>query len=334
MGRTHRSKRIWGLAARLAALSLLAGAFPPRALAMPQGGYAHPEILIQAEELKALLDRQEPGLKVVDVRHKAKYYLGHIPGAVQVWRHRLQNRRGRFTGLALPAEQLEKLLGGLGISDRDTLVIYSDQFEHARLWWLLAYQGFPLSRMRLLDGGLEAWKARGYPVQLSPPPVTATSFKLPADGGRPYLAADLEEVRRAAASQGKVIVDTRSKREFSGQMVQEGAARSGHIPGAVSVDWRENKVPQGPYRGYWKSAAELAGLYRAAGVSPEKEVYLYEHNSHQGLSSTFALVSLYLLGYPLERLHLYPGGWLEWSRTVRPSPAKPEVSAAPLRPEK
>jgi thiosulfate/3-mercaptopyruvate sulfurtransferase len=76
-----------------AALGLALGPGGPAAHAVPQGGYAHGEVLIQPEELKTLIDQKEPALKIIDVRHEVKYYLGHIPGAVQVWRHELEKQR-------------------------------------------------------------------------------------------------------------------------------------------------------------------------------------------------------------------------------------------------
>jgi thiosulfate/3-mercaptopyruvate sulfurtransferase len=291
------------------------------AQAVPEGGYAHPPLLIQAEELKALLDRKDPRVRVVDVRHKAKYYLGHIPGALQVWRPELEDRKAPFPGLPPPAAQLEKLLSGLGVTNRDTLIIYSDQYDHTRLWWVLAYYGFPLERLRLLDGGLEAWKTKGYPLQLTSPRVKRTSFQLPPVGARrEFLLAGLEEVKAAMGHPGKVLVDDRPQKQFLGLEKEEGAARAGHIPGAVGVDWHETRVADGPFKGFFKSAAAIRELYAALWDPPEKDLYLYGHHH---LSSSHTLFSLYLAGYPLEKLHLYAGSWLEWSRSKEPLETAP-----------
>jgi len=62
------------------------------AQAVPNGRYAHPEILLQPEELKALIDRKEPSLRIIDVREKLQYLSGHIPGAVQVWRPNIEDK--------------------------------------------------------------------------------------------------------------------------------------------------------------------------------------------------------------------------------------------------
>ena len=100
-----------------------------------------------------------------------------------------------------------------------------------------------------------------------------------------------------------------------GEGSKEGAARAGRIPGAVGVFWEENRVATGPQKGYWKGAAALKEIYAARGITPDKDIYIY---CHTNVTASYTLVSLYLAGYPLERLHVYVGGWIDWSRTKEP----------------
>ena len=288
---------------------------PHLAGGVPLGDYAHSGVLIQAEELKDLIAKPDPNLRIIDVRHKAKYYLGHIPGAIQMWRPELEDRRQPTPGVPAPAAQIEKLLGRLGVGSHDNIVIYSDQCDQARLWWILAHYGFPLSQMRLLDGGLVAWKAKGYPTQLTSPRFKSATFRFPAEAPKNFLWANLAEVKAAQAAPDKVILDGRTPRFYLGERTREGAARSGRIPGAVGIPWEENRIAAGPYKAYWKSAAELKKLYADRGVTPDKDIYIY---CHSNVRASYTLVSLYLAGYPLEKLHLYSGGWIEWSRSKEP----------------
>ncbi|MFI5331463.1 MAG: sulfurtransferase [Desulfobaccales bacterium] len=300
------------------ALALL----PHLAEGVPLGDYAHSGVLIQAEELKDLLDKSDPHLRIIDFRHKAKYYLGHIPGAIQIWRPETEDRRQPISGLPAPAHQLEKLLGRLGVGSHDNVIIYSDYCDHTRLWWILAHYGFPLSQMRLLDGGLEAWKAKGYPTQLTAPHVKPATFRFAAEPPKDSLLANLEEVKAAQAAPDKVILDVRTPRLYLGEGSKEGAARPGRIPGAVGVFWEENRVAAGPQKGCWKSAGELKEIYAARGITPNKDIYIYGHTDP---SASYTLVSLYLAGYPLEKLHVYGGSWIDWSRSKEPvetGPAK------------
>ena len=55
-------------------------------LAVPDGRYARPELIIQPEELKDLIDRKTPHIRIIDVRQTLKYLAGHILRAIQVCR--------------------------------------------------------------------------------------------------------------------------------------------------------------------------------------------------------------------------------------------------------
>ena len=134
------------------------------ALAIPNGGYMRPELLIQPESLKSLVDRKDPDIRIIDVREKVKYLAGHVPGAVNIWRPDIVDKDHPIPGMMAPQAQIEDLMGRLGISHRNTLIIYSDGSDGARLWWILAYYGFPIPQMKLLDGGPDGWKAKGYPT--------------------------------------------------------------------------------------------------------------------------------------------------------------------------
>jgi thiosulfate/3-mercaptopyruvate sulfurtransferase len=287
---------------------------PGGAGARPQGDYAHPGILLSAEELKTWLDKRDPNLRLIDFRHKAKYYLGHIPGAIQMWRPEIMGREPS-PGMPPPRAQLEKLLGRLGVGANHTLVIYSDQCDHTHLWWLLAYYGFPLERLKLLDGGYEAWKAKAYPTQLTSPRLKPVTFKFPPESRKPLLAT-LGEIKEALAVPGsRVIIDVRPQDQYRGERTKEGAARRGHIPRAVWINWTIAKVLEGPDKGCWKSAPEILQIYQSRGVTRDKDIFIYSHNDR---CATYTLVSLYLADYPLERLHVYGGSWIEWSKSGEP----------------
>ncbi len=79
------------------------------AQAVPNGGYAHPEIMIQPEELKSLIDRKDPNVRIIDVREKPKYMGGHIPGAVHVWRPDIEDKQHSLPGMMAPKGQVEDL---------------------------------------------------------------------------------------------------------------------------------------------------------------------------------------------------------------------------------
>jgi thiosulfate/3-mercaptopyruvate sulfurtransferase len=244
--------------------------------AIPNGGYAHPEVLIQPEELKALIDKGDSRIRIIDIREKLKYLAGHIPGAVHVWRPDTVDRLHPIPGMMAPKEQIERLLGDRGISEKDTIIIYSDGPDNGRLWWILAHYGFPLHQMKILDGGLDGWKTREYPTEMLSSKIEKTSFLLPKEERfRKSLLCVLPEVKSALEDQNKVVLDVRSRKEYLGEDLLEGAVKPGHIPGVIWVEWTEALVDKGPFKNFWKSAEEIKRIYASKGVTPGKEIYMY-----------------------------------------------------------
>ena len=205
--------------------------------AVPNGGYAHPEVLIHPEELKILIDKKDPSIRIIDIREKLKYLAGHILGAVHIWRPDIVDKNHPIPGMMAPKEQIESLLGDLGISEKNTIIINSDGPDNGRLWWILAYYGFPLRQIRILDGGLDGWKTRGYPTEMLPPKTEKTQFRLPKEEKlrRPLLCT-LPEVKSALGDRNKVVLDVRSKKEFLGEDLKEGAVKPGRSPESCGLN--------------------------------------------------------------------------------------------------
>lgn len=251
--------------------------------AVPKGGYAHPEVIIQPEELKTLIEKKTADIRIIDVRDNLQYLTGHIPGAVQLWRPEIEDKNHPLPGMMASRTQIEELMGHLGISHKDTMIIYSDGPDNGRLWWILAYYGFPLQQMKLLDGGIDAWKSKrpdhgskGYPFEMIPPKIEKTRFKLPERlKSREPLLCTLPEVKSALKDPDKVVLDVRSKKEYLGEEVKKGALKPGRIPGVIWTEWTEALITEGPFKGYWKSAEEIKKIFSAKGVTPDKEIYIY-----------------------------------------------------------
>ena len=129
---------------------------------------ARDRVLITAGELAALVDSGRP-ITILDVRWslaqpdgRAAYLDGHIPGAVYVslddeLSDHTVNGRGRHP---LPSgRDLQAAARRWGIRDDVPVVVYDDwgRAGSARAWWVLTAAG--LQTVRILDGGLPAWRA-------------------------------------------------------------------------------------------------------------------------------------------------------------------------------
>ena len=288
------------------ALTALAGLSATAALAAAPAdeAYANPEAIIEASELKKLLD-EKAAVKVVDIRSAEDYEAGHITGAIQIARTEFEDPSGRVDALMATPEQMDRLLSAKGIANGDALVVYSGQKSPqmaTRFWWVMDVYGH--KDVRVLNGNYESWTAEGLPVEKGrPEPLPQTEYRTaPADMGQ---VVESHEVRDHGAD--VVLLDARSLEEHTGEKVSSGAGRGGHIPGAVHVFFRDALDENGSF----KPVSKLKALYEGVGATPDREIIIYCMRAHRASHTMFVLKEL--LGYP--RLKVYDGSWIEWSNT-------------------
>src|SRR5690242_5738719 len=88
---------------------------------LSERGYAHPELLAETGWLADRLG--DPNIRVVDVRSKNDYEHGHIPGAVHIDGFGNNIPRAENGDMGSP-EEFARTVGGLGISNDSTVVVY------------------------------------------------------------------------------------------------------------------------------------------------------------------------------------------------------------------
>lgn len=266
-------------------------------------------VLVTTDWLAEHLDH--PGVVVAEVDENPDLYEeGHIPGAVKLhWKDDLQHPLVRDV---VSRQQFEHLMDDRGISNDTTVVLYGDKnnWFAAYAYWYLKVYGHRDGR--LLDGGRQKWIDEGRDMTLAMPTPTPAS----------YSATELDEsirVRRGDVLAGLddpaiVLVDVRSPQEYVGELVappgyeQEGASRSGHIPGAQSIPWATAVRDDGTFR----DPDELREIYESKGITPDKEVRAYCRIGERSAHTWFVLREL--LGY--ERVKNYDGSWTEWGNLV------------------
>ena len=274
-----------------------------------RAGYAHPEVLVDTAWVAA--HRTDPKVKVVEVDvDTTAYEKGHVPGAIGLdWRKDLQAQPVRDL---LPKDQFEALLSRHGISADDTIIAYGDNNNWFAAWfvWNLKYYGH--RDVRLMDGGRKKWEAEGRELATDAPAVKPAQYR--AADPNTKIRALRDEVRSRFQDSGSKLVDVRSPKEYSGELLapenlpQEGAQRGGHIPGAANIPWGQAVQEDGTF----KSAAELKELYGSKGVTPDKQVIAYCRIGERSSHTWFVLH--YLLGY--SNVRNYDGSWTEWGSLI------------------
>ena len=272
-------------------------------------GYAHPEALVETDWLAE--HATDPNVRVfeVDVDTSA-YEQGHVAGAIGLnWKTELQQRPVRDL---LSKEQLEALLSTYGVVPNTTIAIYGDNNNWFAAWffWLLKYYGH--KDVRLVNGGRVKWLAEQRATTTAVPAYPAGHYK--ASGPDGSLRALREYVLETVEKNGKKLVDVRSPKEFSGELLapenlpQEGAQRGGHIKGAVNVPWATAVGEDGRF----KAADELQKIYGAKGLDGSKETIAYCRIGERSSHTWFVLK--YLLGH--EKVRNYDGSWTEYGSLI------------------
>jgi thiosulfate/3-mercaptopyruvate sulfurtransferase len=267
-------------------------------------------VLVDVDWAREHLDDPTVRFLEVDVDTSA-YETGHLPGAVPInWTSQLTDSIRRDLA---SREDLQALLRGAGIDDDTRIVLYGDNNNWFAAWayWQLRYHG--LDNARLLNGGRKKVEAAGLPLTTDTPSHAQGSITLPADT-REELRAYRDQVIDAVGDSSRGLVDVRSPEEFRGELAapahlpQEAAQRKGHIPGAANVPWASVVAEDGTF----KPIAELAQIYAAKGIRPEREVIAYCRIGERSSHTWFVLHEL--LGYPNARN--YDGSWTEYGSLV------------------
>ncbi|MEN9366339.1 MAG: hypothetical protein RL489_697 [Pseudomonadota bacterium] len=271
--------------------------------------------LISAEALKAALGR----VRVFDVRFdlarpdagEAAWREAHLPGAHYLHLDRDLSAKDGVPALCggrhpLPTREVFAATAArLGLTPDTPVVLVDAQggMFAARAWWMLRWIG--ARDVRVLDGGLAAWRAAGgalEPGEVAPAaPGLAWPLGPEPEGLR--LTADA-----LAAQLGRVaLLDARAPERYRGD-VEPLDPVAGHIPGALNRPFSANLGPDGRFLPPEALRAAFQGL---AGARP------VVHQCGSGVTACHNLLAMAVAGLPGGAL--YAGSWSEWCR----DPARP-----------
>ena len=271
--------------------------------------YRNPDALVDTAWLEQNIDDSKVAIVEVDEDITA-YEKGHIPNAIGIdWTNDLHDLpRREFVS----SEQLAKLLGGKGISNDATIVLYSgnNNWFAAYAYWLFKYRG--VENVKLLNGGRKKWELESRLLTQDEPNRPATTFNIGSE--RPEIRIFREEAIARAKKGDEAWVDVRSPEEFRGDLLapphlpQEQAQVPGHIPGASNITWSKTVNEDGTF----KTHEELEQLYAAEGITQGKDVVTYCRIGERAAHSWFVLTEL--LGF--ENVQNYDGSWTEYGSLV------------------
>jgi len=252
-------------------------------------------LIVEPEELQRELSSSR--LLIIDLCKDSSYANAHLPGAIHVNPIQLVCGIKPAIGKLPDRKQLSELFSRIGLRPDQHLVAYDDEGGGwaGRLIWTLDVIGH--SAHSYLNGGIIAWIAENRPLESDPNQGESTQMTVTINShpmvDKEYLLAHLDDPNL-------VIWDARSAEEFNGSRVQ--AARGGHIPGAINLDWLDTMDRARNLR----IRTDIETVLSKAGITRDKEVVTHCQSHHRSSLT-------YLIGKSLDyRIKAYDGSWSEW----------------------
>ncbi|EHP82731.1 sulfurtransferase, partial [Methylorubrum extorquens] len=138
----------------------------------------------------------------------AEYQAAHIPGAIRFDLDAMSDTESTLPHMLPRPEVFSSKMRALGVGDGAQVVVYDGMglFSAPRVRWML--QTFGMRDVKILEGGMPAWVAAGYPTEDGEGrPRDRRHFTARLNNG---AVADAGDIARALAGGTTQVVDARS----------------------------------------------------------------------------------------------------------------------------
>lgn len=264
-----------------------------------------------------------PITETVDGKTVVKTVSGHVPGANFVDFGKVRVTRmveGKKVKKLIPLKgDFEKLAQSWGVNKDSTIVFVpaglstGDVDEATRLYWQFKYYGH--KNMAILNGGMAAWLASGYPAATNAPSTRKGNWK--ASGEDKSILATYSDVKSALKENNVQLADARPQNQYMGVFTKKGEL-SGHLAGAKDISPDLLTKADGASADFLP-AASYKSIMQAKGLNTDAATIAYCNTGH--LASGLWFVSHEIVGN--KQTKLYDGSLVEYSllggETVNPA---------------
>ena len=261
--------------------------------------------LIEPEALEPIV-KNNSGI-IVDVCDYSRYAKAHIPSALHLQPQETFGPYPHKIGDLPNLTKIKEIIIKLGIIKHKPVYIYDDigGVLASRLIWLLDCVGY--HNWILINGGLISWLKEGRAYK-STSSIDKTQEKKEIELKLKSLADEYNftknQIISTLHSNDIIFWDSRSKGEFTGETKK--AAKAGHIPGSIHLDYRDLLNPNENLR----IRSNVSDILEQNKIDPSKQIITYCHSNQR---SAFAFVVGRLLKF--ERIKCYGGSWSEWGNS-------------------
>jgi len=286
---------------------------------LPMVKYENYHLIVPASIVKDVLDGKKPetfesasNIKIVEAswgEEDSSYANGHIPTAFHINTDLVEPPPTWMLG---SSEELTEFALTHGFTKDDTVIVTSEyQMPAYRVAVVLRYMG--VKDVRVLNGGLDAWKAAGYEVETTsnaPVPVEDFGIAIPAN---PQIITTLDQVKQNLENPSFTLVDNRTWDEHIG--VSSGYSyhdAKGRIPGSKfghaglsdsnSLDFFRN------IDNTIRNQNEIMSLWKEQNIDLNSPLAFM---CGSGWRAAEVLTYAQVMG--LENTSLYSDGWIGWT---------------------
>lgn len=287
---------------------------------LPMVKYKNYFKIVPASIVKDVLEGKKPesfenakNIKIIEAswgEEKNSYLKGHVPTSVHVNTDTIEPPPA---WMLASDKELQKFATDYGFNVNDTVIVTGEaSMASYRVASVLRYMG--ISDVRVLNGGLAAWKSAGYEVETSSnKPVASKDFGavIPAN---PNVIDTIAEAKELLKNPNEAtLVDNRTWDEHIGKISGYSYyEKKGRVPGSVfayagktdsnSLDYYRN------IDNTMRNSDEILKMWKDCGIDTSK------HLSFMcGSGWRVAEVYTYADVMGIEKISIFSDGWIGWS---------------------
>ncbi|MDO4594950.1 MAG: rhodanese-like domain-containing protein [Tissierellia bacterium] len=268
------------------------------------------EIIIPAKEVKKLIENESVLIAEVswgDEKDSKEYLKNHIKNAIHINTDMIEE--GPVWNLIEDKKLIENVKN-LGIDIDTKVILYGEDPEPpARVCWALKYLG--VKNVKILDGGLQAWKKENFPLEKGSVKVKPISVFKAHKPLNPQFNMSIDQVvQKLENDKDFKLVSVRSKQEWLGK--ESGYTyipKAGEVKGAIWGKGGSDAYTSEDYLnedGTYKSWQDIQKMYEKLGFKADNNTAYY---CGTGWRAAIPWIRAYENG--IDSM-VFDGGWNEW----------------------
>ena len=209
--------------------------------------------------------------------------------------------------------KIKKELEKQGITKNTLLLLYGDPMAAARVGAIAEYAG--VEDVRMINGGLKAWKDAGYKVETGISNSESVSEFGAVVPQNPNIIIDLPEAIQLLKDKDGDLISIRSWKEYLGKVSGYDYIKPrGRIKGAKWGMAGSDPWHLEDYRAtdqfHMRPYTEIQKMWNKLGINTNNHLAFYCGTGWRGSEVWF-----YAKAMGLKKISIYDGGWKEWSES-------------------